>query len=205
MQWESMEKQLNSSGNIFQAFHHCLFFKRSKKTWRERTFSPKNSKTGSSSCQCSMTLIGKKHDENCISNAEKVKNDALKFSQGHWTYLGRGSEEQWYGSSSYDQQREWDSAANNMVQRFRETGHPVFKSISALRRGILKQKKGKSTIHFNGDSTNTELLFQTAPYLRSTGELVTSIRFDTGRKRDEPIYLWTTRCWHMYNWKKYNS
>ena len=45
----------------------------------------------------------KKHNENCISNAEKVKNDAMKFSQGHWTYLGPGSEEQWYGSSSYDQ------------------------------------------------------------------------------------------------------
>ena len=46
-------------------------------------------------------------------------------------------------------------------QRFKESGHPVFKGISALSRGILKTKKGKNTIHFNGDSTNTELLFQT--------------------------------------------
>ena len=103
----------------------------------------------------------KKHDENCSSNAEKVKNDAMKFSQGHWTYLGPGSEEKWCGSSSYDQQGEWDFTANKMVQQFRETGHLVFKSISALSRGILKQKKGNSTIHFNGSWTNTELLFQT--------------------------------------------
>ena len=48
-----------------------------------------------------------------------------------------------------------------MIHRFKEAGHLVFKSISALSRGILKQKKGKSTIHFNGDSMNTELLFQT--------------------------------------------
>ena len=48
-----------------------------------------------------------------------------------------------------------------MVQRFKETGHPVFISISALSRGILKQKEFKNAIHFNGDSMNTELLFQT--------------------------------------------
>ena len=47
------------------------------------------------------------------------------------------------------------------MQRFEETGHPVLKSISALSRGILKQKIGKTSIHFNGDSMNTELLFQT--------------------------------------------
>ena len=50
-----------------------------------------------------------------------------------------------------------------MIQRFKETSHLVFKlfkCINALSRGILKQRKGKNTIHFNGDSTNTGLLFQ---------------------------------------------
>ena len=47
----------------------------------------------------------KKNDENCISNAEKVKNYAMKFSQGHRDILGPGSEEKWYGSSSYAQKR----------------------------------------------------------------------------------------------------
>ena len=47
-----------------------------------------------------------------------------------------------------------------MAQRFKETGYPVFKSISALSRGILKRKKGKETIHFNGDSSNTDFLFR---------------------------------------------
>ena len=36
-----------------------------------------------------------------------------------------------------------------------------FKGTSTLSRGILKQRRGKSTIHFNGDPLNTELLFQT--------------------------------------------
>ena len=48
-----------------------------------------------------------------------------------------------------------------MVERFIETGHPVFKGISALSRGILKRKGGRCTIHFNADSSNTELLFRT--------------------------------------------
>ena len=30
-----------------------------------------------------------------------------------------------------------------MVERFKETGHPVIKSISALSRGILKRKGGR--------------------------------------------------------------
>ena len=31
----------------------------------------------------------KKNDETCISNAEEVKNYAMKFLPRHWTFLGR--------------------------------------------------------------------------------------------------------------------
>ena len=81
-----------------------------------------------------------------------------RFLQGHWTFLGLGSEKKWYGGSSSE--REWDTA-NEMVQRFKETDHLVLRNTSALSRGILKMKKGLETIHFSGDSSNTELLFQT--------------------------------------------
>ena len=47
-----------------------------------------------------------------------------------------------------------------MVQRFAETGHPIFKSISALSGSILKRKQNKDTTHFNAGSSNTELLFR---------------------------------------------
>ena len=40
-----------------------------------------------------------KNDENCISNADEVRNYAMKFLPGHWTFLG-----QWYGDS-HDQKR----------------------------------------------------------------------------------------------------
>ena len=47
-----------------------------------------------------------------------------------------------------------------MVQQLRETVRPIFTVSSALSRGILKQRTGKSTIHFNGEFMNTELSFQ---------------------------------------------
>ena len=65
--------------------------------------------------------------------------------------LGSRVEKTWYGSSSHAQRGQWNCTADKMVQRFKETGHLVFKSISALSRGILKQEKGKISIHFNGD------------------------------------------------------
>ena len=47
-----------------------------------------------------------------------------------------------------------------MVQRYKETGHPVFTCASALSRGVLRSLKGRETIHFTEDLSNTELLFR---------------------------------------------
>ena len=75
-----------------------------------------------------------------------------------------------------------------MVGRFKDTGHPVFTSISALSRGILKKKINRDTVHFNADASNTEFLFlnhsfcESAQYLRSSFELVWTMRLDRGRK-----------------------
>ena len=55
-----------------------------------------------------------------------------------------------------------------LVERFKETDHPVFKSISALSRGFLKRTNNRDTIHFNADASNTELLFRT---IRSANQL----------------------------------
>ena len=97
----------------------------------------------------------------CVFNSEQVKNYAKRFSRGHWTFLGLGDEKKWYGTLSHTPKGKWDSTTTPMVERFRETGHPVFKSISALSRGILKRKCNRDTIHFNADASNTEILFRT--------------------------------------------
>ena len=48
-----------------------------------------------------------------------------------------------------------------MVETFENSGHPVFKEISPLSRGKLKRKGGRSTIHFNGEHENIDLLYRT--------------------------------------------
>ena len=67
-----------------------------------------------------------------------------------------GDEKTWCGTLSYTLEGKWDSIAAQMVERFKETGHPVSKSISAVSRGILKRKNNRDTIHFNADASNTE-------------------------------------------------
>ena len=102
----------------------------------------------------------KKNDENCFSNAEEVRNYEMKFFKdiGRFWFQGRKRNGMAIPTIKKGQ---WNCTANKLVQQFKETGHLIFKSTSALSRGILKQKKGRCTIHFNGDSVNTELLFQT--------------------------------------------
>ena len=47
----------------------------------------------------------------------------------------------WYGTHSYTPDGKWDFTATQRMKRFEESGHPVFKSISALSSGILKRNK----------------------------------------------------------------
>ena len=103
----------------------------------------------------------KTNDENCISNAEKQEllNEILARTLG--IPASRVGREVVWRSSCHAQKGQWNCTADKMVQRFKATGHLILKGISALSREILKQKKGKTSIHFNGDSMNKELLFQT--------------------------------------------
>ena len=123
-------------------------------------------------------ILWKTDDDNYISNAEKVKNYAKKFLPGHWMFRGPGSEKRWYGES-HDQQGQWDRAANKMVQR-----------------GILKRRVGKSTIYCNGDSINTELLFQT---IHSVNQISIKSVWQM-KKKNESLFLWTLEhlpWWHQ--------
>ena len=47
------------------------------------------------------------------------------------------------------------------MERFEESGHPVFNSVSPLDRGFLRRKNNKETIHFTAEASITELLNQT--------------------------------------------
>ena len=78
--------------------------------------------------------------EHCFSNSEQVKNYAKKFMQGHWTFLGPECEKKWHGQSHYPPGGIWQDTAKMMVEQFEESGHPVFKGVSPLARGILGRR-----------------------------------------------------------------
>ena len=145
--------------DISQDLRHWRSSRRSRKTCKIETLNPKSLKIESSSCQCfnDIERIHKGNSGKCISNSEQVQNNAKRFSRGHWTFFYPGYEKKWCGTLSYTPGGKWNSNATQMVDRFKDTGHPVFKSISALSRGILKKKNNRDTIHFNADASNTEL------------------------------------------------
>ena len=82
-----------------------------------------------------------------------------------------------YGTLSCTPEGKCDSIATEMVGRFKETGHPVSKSISALGRGILKRVGGRDTTHFNADSSNTELL---SPQITQQISSISTEQFEAG-------------------------
>ena len=82
-----------------------------------------------------------------------------KISVGHWSVLGPGEEETWYGTHNYKPERKWNTTADVMVDKFTDSGHPVFRATSALNRGYLRKKGGRCTIHFSAEHSNAQLLF----------------------------------------------
>ena len=116
----------------------------------------------------------KDNKEQCLKNAEFVKTFAKRFGIGQWSFIGPGSEKKWY-SSENSPQGEWDHVAEDMLLRFAESGHPIFRATTPLSRGQLKSKgKGKVSIHFSADTDTTDTIYRiilchSAQYLRGSG------------------------------------
>ena len=104
----------------------------------------------------------KGNTEQCEYNSQTVANYACKFPRGHWSFLGPGSQEKWYGTYTDKPDGSWDRMAEEMMAHFSESGHPIFRASSALERGEVRSKgEGKKSIHFNGSHVNIELLLRT--------------------------------------------
>ena len=83
---------------------------------------------------------------NGIANAFRVTEYARRFTQGHWSFLGPGSEKKLYGTHVNK-----PDGAEGMMLNFAASGHLVFRASSALKIGELINKgKGVKTIHSNG-------------------------------------------------------
>ena len=84
-----------------------------------------------------------------------------------------------------DQKENGNFLVAKMIRNFQQTNHPVFTSISALNRGILKHMKAKTSIHFIAEMTNSEILSK-LNFLRISSESTEQLRIgaaDSERKK----------------------
>ena len=82
----------------------------------------------------------------CLKNADFVKTFARRFGIGQWYFIGPSSEKKWYPSEN-SLQGAWDHVAEDMLLKFAESGHPIFRSTTPLSRGKLKSKGKRESIH----------------------------------------------------------
>ena len=103
----------------------------------------------------------KGNKEECLANARVVKVLAKKFGIGQWSFIGPGSEKKWYSGEENSPQGAWDHIADEMLLKFAENGHPIFRATTPLSRCILKSKgHGKLSIHFTVDYPTIETVFR---------------------------------------------
>ena len=66
--------------------------------------------------------------ENCSANAHRVTEYARRFTRGHWSSPGPGSEKTWYGTHVSKLDGRWDTTAEDMMLNIAESGHPLFRA-----------------------------------------------------------------------------
>ena len=102
----------------------------------------------------------KGNKDECLANAGVVKVLARKFGVGQWSFIGPGSQKKWY-SAENSPQGAWDNIAEEMLLEFAESGHPTFRAMTPLSRGILKSKgRGKLSIHYCADQKTIDTIFR---------------------------------------------
>ena len=70
--------------------------------------------------------------EPCECNSQTAANCACKLPRGHWSFLGSGLEEKWYGTYTDKPDGSWDRMAEEMMLNFSGSCHPTFRASSAF-------------------------------------------------------------------------
>ena len=130
---------------------------------------------------------GKGNDGICISNSEKRKEYAKRFSQGHWMFFGPGHEKKWYGTLSCNI---WGKMGLQPLKWWNDSKIPViqYSRVSVLW-VVGSWKRKKQTDHtlqcgcFEHRSHVPNHSFcKSAQYLRNSFELAWTIRYGRGTK-----------------------
>ena len=99
MLWDSMENQLNSSAKKIARISTLSILQGIQKDLEEKNIQPEYLEDRIIFMSKFTDILWKSDDQNCISNAENVKNYAKKFLPRHWTFVGPGSKKRWFGDS----------------------------------------------------------------------------------------------------------
>ena len=135
--------------DIFPGFPTFSILQEIQKDLEEKNIQPENFEDRIIFMSMFNDILWKSDDENCISTLRKSRITRRNSFQDFELFCVQGRKRDGMATLTIKK----DSSirtANKMVQHFKETGHPIFISTSALSRGILFQKRGRSTIHFNG-------------------------------------------------------
>ena len=166
-----------------QGFKTLSTLQENQKDLEEKNIQPDTSKTGSSSCQCSMISCGKLMIR--IASRTKKSRITWRFSYHDiglfwskiWIEMICRLSRSTGTVGSHGQKKK-------MVQQFKETGHPIFISTSALSHGILMQRKRKKYHSLQwrhceyGTLVSNSSWSEPDQYVCGCLGLVLSIRFD---------------------------
>ena len=178
---ESMGNQLSSSGIFSQDLQRWRSFNRSERIWMIDKKSSTIWRKKYLHVNVQWHCLDKERKVLDFSSLRKYMIMQKRCQRRHWSFFGPGEKDKWYGTYAHKPERKWDEDAYLVIGRslFFFFGHPIFLSISAFNRGILKMKGRWSTVHFTAESSNIELLFRT---LHSANQLSIHGAVSTGVK-----------------------
>ena len=123
---ESTECQRSSSGKYSQESQRRASSRRFKFLMRDLQCEPEHSKDRI----IFMSMYNdieweQKETKKYVNNSQTVANYARKFPRGHWSFLGPGSEQKWYGTQTSHtdhginlQRIWWQISLDSVIQHF---------------------------------------------------------------------------------------
>ena len=92
----------------------------------------------------------KGNKEQCEYNSQAVAEYARKFRRVHWSFLRPGSEKKWYGTYTDRPDGSWDRMAEDIMMKFSDFGHPIFRASSAFEiEENYEAREGERSLYFS--------------------------------------------------------
>ena len=131
----------------------------------------------------------KGNDELCINNSKTIKEYAERFSRGHWSLLGFGSEKKWYGNLRLQTRWVLESNCRENVAEFPKIWSPNIPLYQCHgERTIWKQRRRKDNNTFHSKWWQCSVVPKNGHLRQSAQSLPSSSGFD------QRITRWSKSC-----------